>query len=100
MASTFRSWPEYKSVEAFILFVEEDDRADFSHQDLEYLNFRTHIPIHIIRRQLETAGLTLKVREPERRVRGFQTSSNDRWFGPGSEATHGGSGFSSSNFDE
>ena len=34
----------------------------------------------------------MSVREPLRRVRGFRTSSNDRWFGPGSDKMHGGSG--------
>jgi hypothetical protein len=35
-------------------------------------------------------GLTLAERVPPKRVRGFTTSSHDRWFGPGSEPTHAG----------
>lgn len=93
MSTTFRSWPEYKSVEAFVEFVIDDERSEFDWEDLQYLNYRTRQTVQAIRAELESYGLKMQVREPERQVRGFTTSSNDRWFGPGSCPTHGGSGF-------
>jgi len=94
MAITFRSAPEFRSVEAFAEFCFDDDRSAFTHEDLAALNYRLRTPVAAIRAALEAYGLTLAVRDPARRVRGFTTSSHDRWFGPGSCPTHGGSGFS------
>jgi len=94
MAITFRSAPEFASVEAFVQLCCDDDRATFTHEDLVALNYRLRTPVSAIRDSLEAYGLTLEGRAVGRRVRGFTTSSNDRWFGPGSCPTHGGSGFS------
>ena len=90
MGITFRSAPEYKSIEAFVSFCVDDDRLEFSHEDLEALNYRLRRPVADIRRELEDWGLRRAVRDVARHVRGFQTSSHDRWYGPGSCPTHGG----------
>jgi hypothetical protein len=94
MGITFRSAPEFRSVEAFVQLCCDDDRAEFTHEDLAALNYRLRTTVATVRRALEAYGLSLAVREVPRPVRGFTTSSNDRWFGPGSDRTHGGSGFS------
>ena len=85
--------PEYDSVEEFAEFSLDDERTTFTIEDLRCLGFRHQLRIQVIRAALESWGLTyipcpLRVRK----VRGFRTSSNDRWFGPGSSPTHGGSG--------
>lgn len=83
---------EYESVEKLAEFLADDERTTFSHEDLSALNYRTHQPVSELRRALEGYGFTLAVREPVRRVRGINTSSLDRWYGPGSSSCHGGSG--------
>lgn len=42
---------------------------------------------------VKNAGLTVGPREVPKAVRGFTTSSNDRYFGPGACKSHGGSGW-------
>jgi hypothetical protein len=92
MAITFRSAPEYRSVRDFVEHLLDDGREEYSHEDLEALNYRLRLPVREIRAELGDWGLRLAVRPPVRRTRGFRTSSHDRWFGPGSCPTHGGSG--------
>ena len=85
--------PEYGSVEEFAEFAIDDERTEFDIYDLRCLNYRHQIRVQVIREALEAWGLTYKPCElRERRVRGFTTSSHDRWYGPGSSPTHGGSG--------
>lgn len=87
--------PEFSSIESFVQFLIDDERTVYSHEELQQLAFYTRAKstreLHL---SLDDIGLTLKKREHEKRVRGFTTSSNDRWYGPGSCPTHGGSGFS------
>ena len=88
-----KSLPEYESVEAFVEFCLDDDRDFFTTADMQALNVATQTRLQDIRRALEGYGLRFVPREPERSVRGFQTSSNDRWFGPGSCRTYANSGW-------
>lgn len=85
--------PEYKTVEAFVQFCMDDDRETFTHVELRALAMNTQQSGSKIRPMLEGYGLKLAIREPEKHVRGFGTNSHDRWHGPGSSATHGGSGW-------
>src|ERR1700683_2274127 len=87
---TFRSAPEFSSVVTFVQFLCDEDRSSFTSDELGYLNYRLQTPVSVIRAELESYGLTLAHRPPERRVPGFTTSSSDRWFGPGSCPTFGG----------
>lgn len=84
--------PEYKSVQTFAQFLLDDDREEYNHEELAALNMNTHQRIDAIRHELDSIGFRLATRAPEKRVRGFTTSSNDRWYGPGSQKTHGGPG--------
>lgn len=84
--------PEHSSVEDFVQFCMDDDRSTFSHEDLGELAYWLERSRCAVRAELESYGLTLERRPSDSRVRGFTTSSNDRWFGPGSSRTHGGSG--------
>jgi len=89
---TFKSAPEYKSIEDFVQYMMDDERDEYDHEDLKALNYRLRKPLHEIKSELESYGLKLKKREPEKKGRGFQSPDHDRWFGPGSDPTHGGGG--------
>jgi hypothetical protein len=73
MASSFKSFPEFKSVEAFVEFCLDDERTEFTHEDLTALNYRTRTPVAELRSELEAYGLSLQARAVPRRVRGFKT---------------------------
>jgi hypothetical protein len=84
--------PEFESIETFATFLIDDDREEFTHEELIALNTNLHIPIGKIKKELESYGFKLAHRPIEKHTRGFTTSSNDRWFGPGAQKTHGGAG--------
>jgi hypothetical protein len=85
--------PECASVESFVEFCLDDERDTFSHEDLVVLNFSLRKTVAVLRGELEAYGLRLAPRIPPKKVRGFTTSSNDRWFGPGSCPTSGGAAY-------
>lgn len=78
---------EYASADAFAAYAFDDERETFTADDLAALNYRTRAPVRALRAALEAYGLRLAPRAPARRVRGFTTSSHDRWYGPGSDRT-------------
>lgn len=73
MTATFKSFPEYKSIETFVQLCMDDNRAEYTHDDLLALNYRLKTPIRVIRAELESYGLTLTVRPIPRKTRGFMT---------------------------
>ena len=81
--------PEYQSVESF---VDDNESGQFTHLDLNVLNCVLRRPIRDIKAELESYGLLLQLRQNEQSTRGFTSNSNDRWSGPGSCHSHGGSG--------
>jgi len=83
---------EHTSVEAFVQFCMDEDRTEFTHVDLAHLSYTLHSSPSKIRVELEGYGLRLAVRPNEKKVRGFTTSSHDRWYGPGACKTYGGCG--------
>ena len=85
--------PEFESVEAFAEFLSDDERDTFTHAEVDAIAVVTQTSHHKVRVALEGYGFTLARRDVERKGRGFQTSSHDRYFGPGAEKTHGGSGW-------
>lgn len=92
--STLQELPEYLSIESFVEFLLEEEREEFTAEEMKELAYHLRrADIRGIRRELEAYGLELRRRSKERRTRGFKTSSHDRWYGPGSCPTHGGSGF-------
>ena len=84
--------PETESVEAFAEYLLDDERDSFTFDEVSLLNTKLGMRRDQIVKELEGYGLTYEPRGTEKRVRGFKTSSNDRWFGPGSMDSHGGSG--------
>ena len=85
--------PEHESIEAFVEYMMDDERETFTHADVNQLAVATQTSNHKVRAALEDFGLRLALRENARRIRGFTTNSNDRYYGPGSEKMHGGSGW-------
>jgi len=83
-AVTYKSAPEYKSIEDFIQYKMDDEEYTFDHEDLMALNYRLQRPVREIRSELETFGLELEKRKLEEKSRGFTSPDHDRWFGPGS----------------
>ena len=84
---------EFDSIESFVESLTDNDRTEFTHLELKCLNYRLQRVTKLIKRELEDWRLKLTHRPKERHFRGFQTSSNDRFYGPGSSKTHGGSGW-------
>lgn len=86
-------FPEYESVETFVEECLDDERDHFTTADMQALNTATRMRLQDIRKALEGYGLRFVPREPEKRVRGVTTGSNDRFYGPGSDKMYGGSGW-------
>ncbi len=86
--------PETQSIEAFGEFLLAEDRTSFTFNEACALAkaLGLSLPTPVIR-GLKDYGFTMVERQPERRVRTISTSSHDRWYGPGSCKTHGGSGW-------
>ena len=70
----------------------DDDRTSVEYSEAVALASELGIHPSVVLRGLKGYGFELR-REPPRRVRGIHTSSNDRFFGPGSMPSHGGSGW-------
>jgi len=85
--------PEHESIEGFVEYLLDEDRSEFTHEDLQQLAHALKRSTQGIRKELESWGLKLTLRQHEQHVRGINTSSNDRFWGPGSSKMHGGSGW-------
>lgn len=80
--------PEYTSVEAFIKYLREDERNEFSHVDLSRLVHHTGRATQAICRQLTDCGFTLLARPKEAlSPRGINSSSDENRWGRGSGET-------------
>lgn len=85
--------PEYESVEAFAEYLMADERTEFTLEDVVKLADRIQGSNSKIIYELKSYGFSMAARVPPKKVRGFTTSSHDRYFGPGCSKTHGGSGW-------
>jgi hypothetical protein len=83
---------EHSSIESFVEWCMADDVTAFTFEDVCEIAVQARMSRNVVIRELQGYGLTYEGRPAVRAVRGFTTSSNDRWFGPGSSKTHGGSG--------
>ncbi len=86
------STPE--TVEDFANFLLDEDRTEFTFVEADRVarGLGLSVATSVIR-QLKGYGFTMASRVEPPRVRGFLTSSHDRFYGPGSCPTHGGSGW-------
>ena len=80
---------EFESVANFVEFLTEDERTTFKTAELVALAARTGVYNTTLRQLLESKGLKLIGRTPERTFATFGTNQHDRWVGSG---THGGGG--------
>lgn len=86
--------PEMESVEAFGEYLLDNDRTAFTFDEAEALSGALGLSVATpVIRALKAYGFEQEAREPEKRVRGFLTSSHDRFYGPGAAKMHGGSGW-------
>jgi len=85
--------PEVQSVTNFVEYLFEAEREEFTGAELQLLSANTRTFSTKVRADLESYGLRLAARPKAQHIRGFTTSSNDRWYGPGSCNSHGGSGY-------
>jgi hypothetical protein len=85
--------PEFESIESFVEYKMEDDQATFTHVELTTLGFHLRRSFHALRVELEGYGLSLERRLHVKSVRGVSSNGNDRYYGPGAEKMHGGSGW-------
>lgn len=80
-------------------FAEEligNDRTEFTFQEALDLAEESGLSVATAAiRALQDWGFRMQARQPPKAVRGFQTSSNDRFYGPGSDKMHGGAAYDS-----
>lgn len=89
---TVADQPEYQDIETFAQYLLDEERTSFLPGEAQRVAERMGKNTGEVQRELKSYGFTMDV--PTRcKVRGFTTSSNDRYFGPGSEKMHGGSGW-------
>lgn len=95
---TYKSAPEYASIEDFVQYLIDDERETYTAEDLQALNYRLKRPIRELREAIELEAMNhnrlieLEKRGPEKKSRGFTTNDMDRFYGPGSMPSYGGSG--------
>lgn len=70
-----------------------NDETSFTFKEAEALAAEAEIHVSTVVLRLKGRGLDYVGREVPKKVRGFNTSSHDRWYGPGSCPTSGGSGW-------
>jgi hypothetical protein len=90
--------PTKAELESAVLVLGEElldnERMSFTFAEAEALadalGYSTATPVI---RALKTIGFAMDERKPERRVRTVSSNPHDRWHGPGSSPTYGGSGW-------
>lgn len=84
---------DYQSIEAFVEAAIEDDELQFDWRHLAALAWNLRRSRETIRKELISYGLHFGCKPSGRRVRTIGDNPHDRWYGPGSSPTHGGSGW-------
>ena len=82
------------TVAEFVDYLLGDDRTSFTFVEAESLAIELgySLPTTVIH-ALKAAGLTMEERGVVKHIRTISSNSHDRWTGPGSCASHGGSGW-------
>lgn len=81
---------EHSSIESFVEWCMADDVESFTFEDVCEIAVQARMSRNVVIRELQGYGLTYEGRPAVRAVRGFTTSSNDRWQ---AYPSHGGSGW-------
>lgn len=80
------------AVENFLTDLVDDDRTTCTFEEVELLGLDLQIYTTVLIREIRSYGVEV-TREIPKNVRGYRTSSHDRYFGPGSSSSYGGSGY-------
>lgn len=72
---------EFESVDALAEFLIEDDREQYTHQELQCVYYRTSRPLREIKAALADWGLSLQRRDFEHTPRGITAWDHNRWQG-------------------
>ena len=83
---------ELTSIEAFVEHMIDDGRDVATRAERDALCIALRMSPLAVNKALAAWHIGLELREVPKRVRGFTTSSQDRYFGPGSSKSHGGGG--------
>lgn len=70
-----------------------DDTLEITFGELSVLADELGLNLAVVVSLAKQAGLEVGARAVPKQVRGFNSNSHDRWHGPGSCKTHGGSGW-------
>lgn len=84
--------PEHEDVEAFVEYLMAEERTSFTFGEADLVAQAMTVATYKVIEGLKSFGFTYEGRSEPKKVRGFTTNSHDRWYGPGSSKTHGGSG--------
>lgn len=76
---TFRSAPEFATVETFAQFLIDDERTEFTHEELSGVAYRVERSISTVRVELEAYGFKLARREVPKNFRTLNSNPHDRW---------------------
>ena len=68
-------------MEAFATWLSDDEREEFTHEELQTLCVVLRASAHTVRTEVESYGFRLATRLPPRAVRGFTANSHNRWVG-------------------
>lgn len=79
MTLTFKSAPEFASVEVFAEYLVDDERDTFTHEDLSAVAYRTKTSISAVRVSLESYGFKLATRAVPKKFRTLNSNPHDRW---------------------
>lgn len=82
--------PEFATLEDFVEYLLDEERFEYSHEDLGLLSRSLRLSVSKVRALLDDWGLKLKFRPHEQEVRGFNSWDHNRWAG---NPCGGGSGY-------
>ncbi len=81
-----------KAAEVVAQEMVDDERSSFTFEEATEVSEDVGVHVSTVIKLLKSYGFAYVERPVAKHVRGFTTSSNDRYFGPGSSKSHGGSG--------
>jgi hypothetical protein len=73
--------PEYSSLEEFIEYMMDDEREEYTHEELGMLAYSLRLSVPKVRVLLLDWGLRLADRPKERHIRGYTSWDHNRWAG-------------------
>jgi len=85
---------ECRSIEAMVQYLMDNYEEHFDYRHISALKVNLRMSANKVRAALEEYGLKMRSRRREgKEIRTIGSNPHDRWYGPGSSRTHGGSGW-------